>query len=80
MIVFDGWFCLVGGVLGAVRVATAKKFFKSDFANSEGGIDKDDYTTEVAVTPVKRWIIVGICLAVAAFVIYRIYCGVATQN
>ena len=55
---------MVGGVLGAVRVSSAKKFFRSDFANSDGVI-KEDKTTEVRVTPMRRWIIVGIAALIA---------------
>ena len=56
---------MVGGVLGAVRVARAKKFFRSDFANSDGVIKEEDKTTEVRVTPMRRWIIVGIAALIA---------------
>jgi hypothetical protein len=31
----SGWFFLIGGAAGAVRVAIAKRFFESDFANHE---------------------------------------------
>jgi hypothetical protein len=65
MFVSSGWFCLVGGVLSAVGVATIKKFFLSDCANSDGVIKQEDYTAEVRLTPMERWIIVGICALVA---------------
>jgi hypothetical protein len=60
-----GWFCLVGGVLGAARVATAKKFFRSDFANSDGVVNEGDYTTEIRLTVVRRWMIVAVCAVIA---------------
>lgn len=65
MVISSGWFCLVGGVLGAMRVATAKKFFRSDFANSDGVLNEEDYRTEVRVTSARRWIIVGISALIA---------------
>lgn len=72
MFISIGWFCLVGGVVGAIRVAIAKKFFKSDFASREGVITEEDYKTEVQITPMKRWIIVGVCVAIAVFGMFKI--------
>lgn len=57
---------LVGGLVGAVRCATAKKFFRSDFANSDGVIDKEGYTAEVMVSSLRRWTYVSLCALVAA--------------
>jgi hypothetical protein len=62
-----GWFCLVGGAVGAFRTAIAKKFYRSDFANQEGVITEADRTTEVPMTHLKRWLLVGICILVAVF-------------
>jgi hypothetical protein len=67
-----GWLCLFGGVVGALRVSTAKKFYKSDFENSDGIIAEEDYRTEVPITPLKRWIFVGICLLVASIGAFKI--------
>jgi hypothetical protein len=61
MFISTGWFFLVGGVWGAIANAIAKKFSKSDFANQEGVIPSEDYKTEVRMTPLNRWSIVGIC-------------------
>jgi uncharacterized membrane protein YdcZ (DUF606 family) len=72
MYISVGWFCLIGGVVGAFRVAIAKKFLRSDFANMEGVIAEADYKTEVHITPKKRWIIVGVCVVIAAFGVFRI--------
>jgi hypothetical protein len=69
-----GWFCLLGGALGAFRVATAKKFYKSDFANQEGVITEEERKTEVTLTPLMRWMIVAVCIAVA------IYGGIRIQD
>jgi hypothetical protein len=69
-----GWFCLLGEALGAFRVATAKKFYKSDFANQEGVITEEEQKTEVTLTPLMRWMIVGVCIAVA------IYGGIPIQD
>jgi hypothetical protein len=73
MFISIGWFCFIGGVLGAIRVASAKKFYKSDFANSDGVIADDDYKTEVLISPMKRWLIVGICVVVAIIGAWKIH-------
>ena len=31
MLISAGWFWFFGGIIGGIRVAMAKKFFKSDF-------------------------------------------------
>ena len=69
-----GWFCLLGGALGAFKVATAKKFYKSDFANQEGVITEEERKTEVTLSPLTRWAIVVVCIAVA------IYGGIRIQD
>ena len=61
----SGWFFLIGGATGAVRVAIAKRFFESDFANSEGVITDEQRKTPVHITPVQRWLIVLACIGVA---------------
>lgn len=66
MFISIGWYCFIGGVLGAFKIATTKKLYRSDFANQEGVIKEEDFKTEVPTTPLKRWIIVGICLAITA--------------
>ena len=60
-----GWLFLFGGLLGAYRCATAKKFYKSDFANQEGVIAEEDYKTEVPMTQKQRWAFVAICILIA---------------
>ena len=45
--------------MGDIRVAIARKFFKSDFANMEGVITEQDYKTEVNITRIKRRLIVS---------------------
>ena len=72
MTLSTGWLWLVGGVIGGIRVATAKKFFKSDFENSDFVIPDEDYKTEVLVSPYKKWAIVAICAAVALIGIFII--------
>ena len=51
--------------MSAVGVATAKRFFNSDFANSDGVISAEDHETEVKITPLQRWLIVATCVVVA---------------
>ena len=58
--------------MGAVRVATAKKLYRSDFANQEGVITEEDYETEVPITQRKRTAIVAACILIAIFGIYLI--------
>ena len=65
MFISFGWFWLAGGVLDASRIATTKKFSKSDFANQEFEIPNEDYKTEVKITPLKRWLIVAACTVIA---------------
>jgi cell division protein FtsL len=65
MFISVGWFLFVGGFLSAIGVATAKKFLKSDFANSDGVISEEDYKTEVTLTPQRRSLIVAICIVIA---------------
>jgi hypothetical protein len=65
MFISVGWYCLAGGIWGAIKVAIAKRFFKADFANLEGVITEEDRRTEVTITPMKRWLIVVICAALA---------------
>jgi hypothetical protein len=87
MFVSIGWYCLLGGLWGAIGTAATKKFHRSDFANSEGIITKDDFKVEVPMTPRKRWIIVGICTIIALAGILKIqsdhnwnpFSGVASQ-
>ncbi len=67
MFISVGWYCLVGGIWGSIKVATAKRFFKSDFASQEGVITEEDRRIEVTMTPMKRWLIVVTCAALAIF-------------
>jgi hypothetical protein len=62
-----GWPLLVAGLLSAVRCATAKKFFKSDFQNTvDAVIREEDRRAEVHVSAVQRWLLVALGLTVAA--------------
>jgi hypothetical protein len=67
-----GWFCLVGGVVGAASTAIAKTFHRSDFANQEGVISGKEREAEVLMTPLRRWFLVGICVALAIYGVMRI--------
>lgn len=72
MFISVGWYCAIGGVWGAIKIATAKKLFKSDFANQEGVIKAEDYATEVPMTPLRRWTIVGVCIIIAIVGLFMI--------
>jgi hypothetical protein len=67
-----GWFLLFGGVVGTLRVSTSKKFYKSDFENTDGIIAEEDFKAEVPITQLRRWIFVGICVVIAAFGVFKI--------
>ena len=72
MYISIGWYCVVGGIWGTIQVALTKKFFRSDFANQEGVIKAEDYTTDVPVSPLTRWVIVGICIFVIVLGLFLI--------
>lgn len=62
-----GWFLLAGGVLSAFRCATAKKFYKSDFANKvDINIPEEDHQAEVRVDRRGRSLLVALGFVVAA--------------
>jgi hypothetical protein len=46
-----GWFCLIGGIFGAIRNATAKHFNHSDFANQDGITTAEGKATEILMNP-----------------------------
>jgi hypothetical protein len=69
-----GWPLLIFGVIGAFRNATAKRYFRSDFANLDGQVTEEDRRTEVHVSTLQRWLLVVLCLIMAvagAIVIQR---------
>ena len=66
-----GWFWLIGGIVGAIRNATANKFYKSDF-DHESAMTEEDRKTEVHMTPATRWAIVAACIVIAVVGIWLI--------
>lgn len=72
MNITPGWFLLVGGVVGAVRMIFARKFFQSDFANLDGVITEKQYKTEIHVTSRRRFLITFGCMFLAAIGAYLI--------
>ena len=72
MFISVGWVLFVGGLMSAIGVATAKRFLKSDFANSDGVISEEDYKTEVTLTPMRRWLILAICIVIAVIGVFWI--------
>ncbi len=62
-----GWFCFLGGIIGAFRVATARKLYKSDFANQDGVITAEERKTEVPMTLLMRWVLVAACILIAVY-------------
>ena len=59
-----GWIYLVGGVVGLLTVLLAKSF---SWKNYEFLTSEEDKRREVLMTPLRRWILAGIC---SGFVIY----------
>jgi hypothetical protein len=59
-----GWIWLIGGVIGTIRNATAKKYRNSDF-NHEFFETEEERNIEVFVSPRMRWGIVASCVLVA---------------
>jgi hypothetical protein len=58
-----GWLLFLGGALGTVRVLRAKTF---SWANEvDTVVTEEDRKREVPMTPVKRWVLVTICLLLA---------------
>lgn len=58
-----GWLLLLGGALGVVRVLRAKTF---SWANEvDTVVTEEDRKRETAITPIRRWILVAICLLLA---------------
>lgn len=58
-----GWLLLLGGVLGAVRVLLAKTF---SWANEvDTVVTEEDRKREAPMTPLRRWVLVTICLLLA---------------
>jgi hypothetical protein len=58
------WVFLLGGILGVISVLLAKNF---SWSNSEFLANEEDRKQEVPMTPLRRWILVGICISVSAY-------------
>ena len=58
------WVFFLGGILGIVSVLCAKNF---SWSNSEFLTTEEDRKQEVPMTPLRRWILVGVCLLITAY-------------
>jgi hypothetical protein len=58
------WLFFIGGVVGIVSVLRAKTF---SWSNSEFLATEEDRKQEVPMTPLRRWILVGICVLISAY-------------
>ena len=67
--VSPGWVCLLGGISGIVTSSLAKTF---SWKNSEFLETEEDRKAETPMTPLKRSLIIGICLAIATYGVFRI--------
>ena len=60
----SGWVYLIGGLAGIVTVSCSKKF---SWKNYEFLKSEDDLKEEVPMTPLKRLILIGICVLIGAY-------------
>jgi hypothetical protein len=59
-----GWVFLIGGIAGIVTVIRAKTF---SWKNYEFLTSEEDRKQEVPMTMVRRWILIAICVGLAAY-------------
>ncbi len=75
-----GWLLLLGGILGAFRVARAKTF---SWANEvDTVVSEEDRKPERPMTPLKRGVLVTICLLLAvvgSVLIHRQHTGISSS-
>jgi hypothetical protein len=63
-----GWVFLIGGIAGVVRVWTAQTFSWADPEFSS----EEDRRREVPMTPLRRWILIAVCIGFTGFGVTRI--------
>jgi hypothetical protein len=59
-----GWVYLIGGLIGIVTVSLAKKF---SWKNYEFLASEEDRKEAVPMTPLRRLILIGICVLIGAY-------------
>ncbi len=59
-----GWVYLIGGLIGIVTVSLAKKF---SWKNYEFLASEEDRKEAVPMTPLRRLILISICVLIAAY-------------
>jgi hypothetical protein len=60
----SGWVYLIGGLAGIVTVLRSKKF---SWKNYEFLASEEDRNEEVPMTPIKRLILISICVLIGAY-------------
>jgi hypothetical protein len=65
----SGWVFLLGGVSGIVTCSISKTF---SWSNYEFVRTEEDRKAETPMTPLKRSIIIGVCVLIALYGAYRI--------
>jgi hypothetical protein len=58
-----GWLLFVGGILGSIRVLRAKTFSWANYVDTV--VTEEDRKREAPMTPLKRRVLVAICLLLA---------------
>jgi hypothetical protein len=64
-----GWVFLIAGIAGMVTVTRAKTF---SWKNYEFLTSEEDRKQEVPMTPTRRWILIAICVGLAAYGAIRV--------
>jgi hypothetical protein len=59
-----GWVFFLGGILGTISIFRAKNF---SWSNSEFLPTEEPRKQKIPMTPLKRWILVGVCVLISVF-------------
>lgn len=59
-----GWILLIGGLVGFIAVLRAKSF---SWKNMEFLTSEEDRKKEVPMTPLRRWLLIIICILIASY-------------
>ncbi len=59
-----GWVFFLGGIVGIISGLCAKRF---SWSNTEFLRTEEDRKEEVPMTPLRRWILVGVCALISVY-------------
>ena len=68
--VSPGWICLIGGLSGIITVSRAKTFSWRNYQFV--GTEEDKKREESPMTPLKRFVLIAICLVIVLYGAVRI--------